>query len=58
MNKQIVQWFLLVIVVIASISVVSVYISNYVPEYIMAKALPLAILVGLSSIALSIAYKE
>lgn len=58
MNKQIVQWILLGIVIVASISLISVYLSSYAPEFMMPKALPLAIVVGLSSIALAIAHKE
>lgn len=58
MNKQIVQWILLGIVIVASISLVFVYLSSYAPGFMMPKALPLAIVVGLSSIALAIAHKE
>lgn len=58
MLKQIVPWVLLGILVIASISLVSVYLSSYAPDFMMQKALPLAILVGLSSIAVAIAFKE
>lgn len=58
MNKQIVQWILLGVLMVASISLVLVYLSNYAPGFMMPKALPLAIVVGLSSIALAIAYKE
>lgn len=58
MLKQIVPWVLLGILVIASISLVSVYLSSYAPDFMMPKALPLAILVGLSSIAVAIAFKE
>lgn len=58
MLKQIIPWVLLVILVIASISLVSVYLSSYAPEFMMPKALPLAIVVGLSSIALAIAFKD
>lgn len=58
MNKQIVQGILFGIVIVASISLFSVYLSSYAPEFMMPKALPLAIVVGLSSIALAIAHKE
>lgn len=58
MLKQIIPWVLLGILVIASISLVSVYLSSYAPDFMMPKALPLAILVGLSSIAVAIAFKE
>lgn len=58
MLKQIVPWVLLGVLVIASISLVSVYLSSYAPDFMMPKALPLAILVGLSSIAVAIAFKQ
>lgn len=58
MNKQLIQWILLGVVLVASISLVIVYLSDYAPGFMMPKALPLAVVVGLSSIALAIAHKE
>ena len=48
------RWFLVAILVISAFSLVVVYRFNYIAEVHLAHALPLAIVTGLSAIALAI----
>jgi len=58
MNKQIIQWFFLVIIIVATVKFIWVYTADYIPEVLMAEAIPVALVIGLCSIAYAILYKE
>ena len=58
MNKQIIQWVFLVILIVAIVKLIWVYTADYIPEVLMAEAIPVALVIGLCSIAYAIVYKE
>ncbi|WP_416150180.1 hypothetical protein ACM26V_04095 [Salipaludibacillus sp. HK11] len=55
---QIAKWIPLVILIISSISLIVVFQSNYIAEPFAARAIPLAIVIGLSSIATSLSLRK
>ncbi|MEC1180193.1 hypothetical protein P9B03_16950 [Metasolibacillus meyeri] len=58
MLEQITRWLLLVILIGSSISLVVVYQLDYIAEALVARAIPLALVVGLSAIATSIMFRK
>jgi len=56
--KQIAKWVPLVILIVSSISLIVIFQSNYIAEAFAARAVPLAIVVGLSSIATSLSLRK
>ncbi|MED0668469.1 hypothetical protein P4T04_19425 [Bacillus badius] len=58
MIKQIIRWIVLTILMVSSINFAVVFQLDYVAEALMARALPLAIVIGFSSIATSIMFRK
>lgn len=58
MIQQIVKWFLLTILIISSISFIIVIQSNYIAAELAARSIPIAIVVGLSSLAVAIMFRK
>lgn len=58
MIEHVAKWLLLAILIISSISLVIVFQLDYVAEALIARALPLSIVIGLSSIATSIIFRK
>jgi uncharacterized membrane protein (DUF485 family) len=56
--EQIVKWLIFSILLVASISLMVVYQQGYIAEALVARATPLAIVVGLSAIAAAIIVKK
>jgi len=56
--QQIVKWFLLTILIISSISFIIVIQSNYIADALAARSIPIAIVVGLSSLAVAIMFRK
>ena len=54
MIEQICKWLVLIILIVSSISLLVVFQLDYVAEALTARALPIAIVVGFSSIATAI----
>ena len=58
MNERITKWILLTILIVSSISFIVIFQLDYIPEALTARAVPLAIVVGFSSIATSIIFRK
>ncbi|MFJ7649563.1 hypothetical protein ACIQ1H_18755 [Lysinibacillus sp. NPDC097279] len=58
MIQQIVKWFLLTILIISSISFIIVLQSNYLAAELTARSIPIAIVVGFSSLAVAIMFRK
>lgn len=58
MIEQLARWMVLAILSISSISFVIVFQLDYIAEALIARAVPLAIVIGLSSIATSILFRK
>lgn len=58
MIEQITKWIIFAILIISSISFVVVFQLNYIAEALTARAVPLAIVIGLTSIATSIIFRK
>ena len=58
MIQQIVKCFLLTILIISSISFIFVIQSNYIAYELAARSIPIAIVVGLSSLAVAIMFRK
>ncbi|MGM9967089.1 hypothetical protein [uncultured Rummeliibacillus sp.] len=58
MIEQITKWIIFAILIISSISFVIIFQLNYIAEALAARALPLAIVIGLTAIAASIIAKK
>lgn len=58
MIEQLARWMVLAILFISSISFVIVFQLDYIAEALIARAVPLAIVIGLSSIATSILFRK
>lgn len=58
MIEHIVKWTLLAILITSSISFIIVFQLDYIAEALAARAIPLAIVVGLSSIATSTMFRK
>lgn len=58
MAEQFVRWLLLIILVVSSVSLIVVFQLDYVAEALKARAIPLAIVLGFSSVAVSIIYRK
>ncbi|WP_338752995.1 hypothetical protein [Bacillus sp. FJAT-52991] len=54
MLEQMTKWLLLAILAVSSISLIVVFQLDYTPEALSARAVPLAIVTGLSAIAVSL----
>lgn len=57
-EKQIVNWLLVGILIVSSISLIIVYQQDYIAESHGPRAIPLAIVAGLSAIAVAISQKN
>jgi hypothetical protein len=57
-KNNIIRYLLISILALTILSLLIVYKNQYIPEFHMAKALPLAILAGLSTIAVAIHEKR
>ncbi|WP_156484889.1 hypothetical protein [Bhargavaea cecembensis] len=58
MPEQIVKWGLVALLIGTTASLIVILQSSYIAEAISARALPLAIVAGLSSIAVAIAFRK
>lgn len=58
MIEHIIKWTLLAILITSSISFIIVFQLDYIAEALAARAIPLAIVVGLSSIATSTMFRK
>ena len=58
MIEQIVKWILLVILIISSISFIIVFQLNYTADALTARAIPIAIVLGFSSLAISTMFRK
>ena len=57
-SNNIIRYLLLSILVLSSLSLLLVYNSNYIAEALMARSLPLAIVIGFTAIAVAIYEKK
>jgi len=53
-----VKWLIVSVFLISVISLIGVYMNNYIAEAHIARALPLSIIIGLTSIAIAIFEKN
>jgi hypothetical protein len=58
MIEQIMKWIIFAILIISTISFVIVFQLNYIAEALAARAIPLAIVIGLTAIATSIIFRK
>lgn len=58
MIEQVAKWLSLAILIVSSISFIIVFQLDYVAEALTARAVPIAIVLGLSSIATSLIFKK
>lgn len=58
MIQQIVKWILLTILTISSISFIIVFQLNYTADALSARSIPIAIVVGLSSLAVATMFRK
>ncbi|OEH92043.1 hypothetical protein [Bacillus solimangrovi] len=56
--EQSVKWIVLMILVVSSVSIIVFFQSNYFAEHLIARTVPLAIVIGCSSIAVSILFRK
>ncbi|GGA90720.1 hypothetical protein [Ornithinibacillus halotolerans] len=56
--SNIIRFLLISIMALSILALLIVYFQSYIPEFHMAKALPLAIVAGLSTIAVAIYEKK
>jgi hypothetical protein len=56
--EKMVKWITLIILIVSAISLIVVLQSNYIAQELSARAVSLAIVTGLSSIAVSISFKK
>ncbi|PPA69883.1 hypothetical protein [Jeotgalibacillus proteolyticus] len=57
-TEQAVKWIVLIVLIVSSISLLVVFQAGYIPEELTARAVPLAILAGLTSIAAALIFKK